>query len=220
PPRRGRPAVHRRLAALHRDSGWRGDADRFGRSAAVLLGDAFLAWADEMLVGSGLPPSSIARAWPVYADMRTELVAGQYLDLVGQAAGRVDSATATKIARYKTAGYTVQRPLQLGGTLAGAPAALLDAYRAFGLLVGEAFQLRDDVLGAFGDPAETGKPSGDDLRDGKRTALLAATLSRCTHLQACRVEALLRRCDRHGDHPTARSDRNADDRADQRAVNG
>ncbi|MGF7238613.1 MAG: polyprenyl synthetase family protein [Frankia sp.] len=173
--RRGRPAAHRRLAAAHREAGWVGDQVTFGTSSAVLLGDLLLVWADEMLAASGLSDAAIRRAWPVYSRMRAELICGQYLDLVGQVSETLDLAAAMQVARYKSAKYTVERALHLGGVLAGADPPLLEAYSGFGLPIGEAFQLRDDVLGVFGDPAVTGKPAGDDLREGKRTALIALT---------------------------------------------
>ncbi len=176
--RRGRPAAHRRLAATHRDAGWVGDQATFGSSAAVLLGDLLLVWADQMLAGSGLSDPAIRRAWPVYSHMRAELICGQYLDLVGQVSETLDLTAALQVARYKSAKYTVERALHLGGVLAGADRPLLEAYSGFGLPIGEAFQLRDDVLGVFGDPAVTGKPAGDDLREGKRTALIALAHTR------------------------------------------
>jgi geranylgeranyl diphosphate synthase type I len=174
--RRGMPAVHRRFAALHRASGWAGSPEAFGVGAAILLGDLCLAWCDEMLRGCGAPAERLDAAWPVYEAMRTEVIGGQYLDLVAQAArdGSVDQAM--RVIRFKTAKYSVERPLQLGGALGGASPRLLDAYSAFGIPLGEAFQLRDDVLGVFGDPQQTGKPAGDDLREGKRTVLVAKAL--------------------------------------------
>jgi geranylgeranyl diphosphate synthase type I len=109
--------------------------------------------------------------------MRTEVTVGQYLDVLTQATGDTSVERAGKVARYKSAKYTVERPLLLGAALAAAPAQLSAAYSAFGLPLGEAFQLRDDVLGVFGDPAQTGKPAGDDLREGKRTYLVAAAFA-------------------------------------------
>ena len=172
--RRGEPAVHRRFAARHRAEGWRGDPDGFGDSAAVLLGDLCLVWSDELLHGSGIDPDALARARTVFDEMRTEVTVGQYLDVLTQATGDTSLERAGKVARYKSAKYTVERPLLLGAAIAGAPAGVQEAYAAFGLPLGEAFQLRDDVLGVFGDPATTGKPAGDDLREGKRTYLVAA----------------------------------------------
>ena len=111
-------------------------------------------------------------------------MAGQYLDLLEQARGGGSVERALRVVRYKAAKYTIERPLHLGGTLAGAGPELLDVYTAYGLPLGEAFQLRDDVLGVFGDPAETGKPAGDDLREGKRTVLVATAVERATPAQA------------------------------------
>lgn len=182
--RRGAPAVHRRFAEVHRRGAWRGDPESFGTSAAILLGDLCLVWADELLTGSGLPAERLARAGGLYASMRMELMAGQYLDLLEQASPGPDVRRALRAARFKTAKYTVERPLQLGGLLAGASAQLLAAYGDYGVPLGEAFQLRDDILGVFGDPLETGKPAGDDLREGKQTVLVALALERATPPEA------------------------------------
>lgn len=171
--RRGEPAVHRRFAARHAEHNWYGDSDAFGSAAAILLGDLCLVWSDELLHG-GLELAALVRARPIFDRMRTEVTVGQYLDVLTQATGDTSVQRASKVARYKSAKYTVERPLLLGGAVAGAPAELMAAYSAYGLPLGEAFQLRDDVLGVFGDPAQTGKPAGDDLREGKRTYLVAA----------------------------------------------
>ncbi|GAA0567366.1 polyprenyl synthetase family protein [Paractinoplanes ferrugineus] len=172
--RRGEPSMHRRFEKMHRQAAWRGPGGLFGESAAVLLGDLTLVWSDEMLHTSGLGPQELARARPVFDEMRTEVTVGQYLDVLTQATADTSLERAGKVARFKAAKYTVERPLLLGAAIAGAPAAVSAAYTAFGLPLGEAFQLRDDVLGVFGDPSRTGKPAGDDLREGKRTYLIAA----------------------------------------------
>ncbi len=182
--RRGQPAVHRRFGSTHRAEGWQGSPEAFGTSAAILLGDLCLVWADQLLATSGVGIEALARAQPVYDEMRVELMAGQYLDLLEQALGGHDTERALRVARFKSAKYTVERPLHLGAALAGAPDDVVAGYTAYGLPLGEAFQLRDDVLGVFGDPAETGKPAGDDLREGKRTVLVAAALERATPEQA------------------------------------
>ncbi|GGJ85327.1 geranylgeranyl pyrophosphate synthase [Pilimelia anulata] len=187
--RRGRPAMHRRFARRHADAGWRGSADGFGSAAAILLGDLCLAWSDELLDRGGLDPATLARARPVFDEMRTEVMAGQYLDMLAQATGGADRERATRIAVYKSAKYTVERPLLFGAALAGAPAAVAAGLSAYGLPLGEAFQLRDDVLGVFGDPARTGKPAGDDLREGKRTYLIAAALEGADPAQRAALEA-------------------------------
>lgn len=175
--RRGEPAVHRRFAQRHHAAGWRGDPEAFGGAAAILLGDLCLVWSDELLHGAGLDPATLARARPVFDLMRTEVTVGQYLDVHTQASGEVSTARATKVARYKSAKYTVERPLLFGAALAGAPDEVTAAYSGYGLPLGEAFQLRDDILGVFGDPRRTGKPAGDDLREGKRTYLVAEALT-------------------------------------------
>jgi geranylgeranyl diphosphate synthase type I len=174
--RRGEPAVHRRFAKLHAEAGWRGDPAGFGTAAAILLGDLCLVWSDEMLHASGLDPHTLARARPGFDEMRTEVTIGQYLDVQTQATGDTSTARASLVARFKSAKYTIEQPLLLGAAIAGASQTLAKAYSGYGLPLGEAFQLRDDVLGVFGDPAVTGKPAGDDLREGKRTYLVAAAV--------------------------------------------
>jgi geranylgeranyl diphosphate synthase type I len=193
--RRGMPSVHRRFATLHRGAGWTGDGERFGLAGAVLVGDLCLVWSDELFSASGLPPEQLARGRVTFDRMRTELMGGQYLDMLEQsvAAQRRTGAVARarRVIQYKSAKYTIEHPLLIGGMLAGADDALLAAYSAYGLPLGEAFQLRDDVLGVFGDPAQTGKPAGDDLREGKRTVLVAKALERATPAQAALVQRLL-----------------------------
>ncbi len=171
--RRGRPTVHVRFAALHRDRRWRGSSQRFGISAAVLLGDLALAWADDIVFGAELAPDAQRRVRQVWARIRTEVLGGQYLDIVAEASATESIASAMNVDTFKTACYTVTRPLQLGVAAAADRPDVQDAFGRFGTDLGVAFQLRDDVLGVFGDPAVTGKPSGDDLRSGKRTVLLA-----------------------------------------------
>jgi geranylgeranyl diphosphate synthase type I len=172
--RRGEPAVHRRFAGLHRAQAWHGGADLFGAGSAILLGDLCLAWSDELLRVSGLDVAALLRAREVFDLMRTELIAGQYLDLHAQATADTSLHRASIVARFKSAKYTVERPLLLGAAIADAASPIRRGYSRYGLPLGEAFQLRDDILGVFGDPALTGKPAGDDLREGKRTYLVAA----------------------------------------------
>jgi geranylgeranyl diphosphate synthase type I len=174
--RRGHPAVHRRFAAMHDKQAWEGSSAAFGESAAILLGDLCLVWAEQMLTTCGLPEEAVRRTRGVYDEMRIELMCGQYLDLLEQARGGQSMDRALRVARFKSAKYTIERPLHVGASLAGADTAVHAVYSAYGLPLGEAFQLRDDVLGVFGDPAVTGKPAGDDLREGKRTALIAMAL--------------------------------------------
>jgi len=171
--RRGRPATHIGFADRHGSEGLAGDERTFGTGAAILVGDLALVWSDELLRCSGLSAAALGRARPVWDTMRTEVTAGQYLDLLRAAGGLPGPDGALTVARYKSAGYTVQRPLQLGAAIAGADADVADACTAIGLPLGEAFQLRDDVLGVFGDPEVTGKSADDDLREGKQTLLIA-----------------------------------------------
>ena len=168
--RRGAPTVWRKFVRRHRERQWRGEDRRFGEAAAVLAGDMAMVLADRTL-GRVSP-----EARDVWDELRTELNMGQYLDVVGSARGSATADEARRIIEHKTARYTVVRPLQLGAALAGRP-ELAEPLAGHGLPVGLAFQLRDDVLGAFGDPAATGKPVGDDLREGKPTLLMALAKS-------------------------------------------
>jgi geranylgeranyl diphosphate synthase type I len=131
-----------------------------------------------MIRESGIGPDAAARISPVWSAMRTEVLGGQFLDISNEARADESIDAAMRVNRYKTAAYTIERPLHLGAALAGAGENLVSAYRRFGTDIGIAFQLRDDLLGVFGDPAVTGKPSGDDLRAGKRTVLFALALQR------------------------------------------
>ena len=182
--RRGQPAAHRQFAELHTEQALRGDADAFGRGGAILLGDLLLVWSQEMFANCGLPAEAIKRAMPVMASVLTEVTTGQFLDILAQARPALDARTSPdevmaqvrQVLEYKTARYTVIRPLQIGAALAGGSSEVLAALGRYGSAVGRAFQLRDDVLGVFGDAEVTGKPAGDDLREGKLTALLAHAL--------------------------------------------
>jgi geranylgeranyl diphosphate synthase type I len=170
--RRGRTTVHLAFAGQHLRAGWRGEARRFGEGVAILVGDLALVYADLLL--SGVPQPAL----DVFNELRIELNIGQYLDMAGTAQGRADHETARRIACYKSGKYTVERPLHLGAALAGRFDELAGPLSAYGLPLGQAFQLRDDLLGAFGEPAVTGKPVGEDLREGKPTPLLAIAASR------------------------------------------
>ncbi|MDQ1122529.1 polyprenyl synthetase family protein [Microbacterium trichothecenolyticum] len=176
--RRGQPAAHRALQRTHEDAGWAGDSDAFGRSGAILLGDLLVAWSDDLLEEGLSGADTAAATRRAYARMRRDVTIGQFLDVAEESAYVVHpddthAARALRVASYKSARYSIQQPLQIGAALAGADDAQLEALGRFGHDVGMAFQLRDDVLGVFGDTALTGKPVGDDLREGKRTVLVA-----------------------------------------------
>ncbi|MCV7249387.1 polyprenyl synthetase family protein [Mycobacterium koreense] len=175
--RRGKPTAHVQFAGLHRESRWHGLPDQFGISAAILLGDLALVWADDIVADADLPTAARRRVQKVWSAIRTEVLAGQYLDIVNEASGAESIESAMAVNTYKTASYTVSRPLQFGAAAAGERPEIHAAFHRFGTDIGVAFQLRDDVLGVFGDPAVTGKPSGDDLRSGKRTVLLAEAVA-------------------------------------------
>lgn len=170
--RRGRPAAHAAFADLHRTAGWAGDPDVFGTSAAIVLGDLLLSWADALFTRA--VPGGPGRR--VYDEMRQLVMAGQYLDVLVQARAGYSVDEALRVIEFKTSKYTVEGPLHLGAAIAGAQPEVFLALTAYGLPLGEAFQLRDDVLGVFGDPSVTGKPAGDDLREGKHTLLTALAM--------------------------------------------
>jgi geranylgeranyl diphosphate synthase type I len=187
--RRGRPATHAVFTRMHREHGWTGDPDVFGTAAAILLGDLLLSWADSMFAGAAIDATRAPRSRPVYDEMRQLVMAGQYLDVLVQARGAFSADEALRVIEFKTSKYTVEGPLHLGAAVAGAPDEVFAALSGYGLPLGEAFQLRDDVLGVFGDPSVTGKPAGDDLREGKHTLLTALAMAAADGAQA----ALLRR---------------------------
>ena len=196
--RRGKPTVHRRFGAQVPEQrgapGASGAAPApvdagFGVNVAILLGDACLVWSDELLHSAGIPQQRWADVRPFVQAMRTELIAGQYLDLAGE--GALDPLDqAWRVIRHKTAAYTVARPMQIGAALAGADRELLARCAEFGFLLGTAFQLRDDLLGVFGDPAVTGKSRLDDLRAGKPTVLIGLTWRRATEQQRRTIRRL------------------------------
>ena len=191
--RRGGPSAHRMFAVQHAAAGRRGDPERFGATAAILVGDLCLVWADQLLNRSSVPTPTLHAARACYDAMRIEAVSGQYLDVLGEYEPEAWSVSrALLVAQHKTASYSVRRPLLFGRTLSGASgseAAQVDAaYDRYGAAVGEAFQLRDDLLGAYGDPAVTGKPAGEDLRTGKPTALLMIAVQLASPAQRAELE--------------------------------
>ncbi|MFC6355853.1 polyprenyl synthetase family protein [Luethyella okanaganae] len=184
--RRGAASAHKLFETLHAEADWAGSEIEYGRAAAILLGDLLLGWSDE-LIDAGLDPlenrSAARTARSEFNRMRTEVTAGQYLDILEERAWlrRPEDelrSRAERVIVYKSAKYSVQAPLVIGAAMAGGDTAQLDALRSFGLPLGIAYQLRDDLLGVFGDAEVTGKPSGDDLREGKRTVLIALTRER------------------------------------------
>ena len=188
--RRGLPSLHREFENLHRLNSMNGRADQFGASAAILLGDLALVWSAKMFHESGLEINQIFSALPIYDELRVELMAGQYLDVYEQTMHTSSLERSLKIARYKSGKYTIERPLHFGAALSGST-NLFDQYSKYGLPLGEAFQLRDDVLGVFGESELTGKPTGDDILEGKRTALIAKTYELATPSQAMTISSVL-----------------------------
>jgi geranylgeranyl diphosphate synthase type I len=182
--RRGKRSAHAEFAELHRAEGWTGDPDVFGTAAAILLGDLLLCWADALYARAPIPEHTAGRAREVFDGMRQLVMAGQYLDVLTQARGEFSADEALRVIEFKTSKYTVEGPLHLGAAIAGAGTDVLAVLSAYGRPLGQAFQLRDDVLGVFGDPSVTGKPAGDDLREGKHTLLTAFAMERASDAEA------------------------------------
>lgn len=184
--RRGSPSAHSRFEMLHREAGYSGSAPAFGNGAAILLGDLLQSWSDELLdeaLRTVEDQNRAAAARAQFNRMRTEVAAGQYLDILEENAWNIRSEDellthAQQVIIYKSAKYSIEAPLLIGASVAGATAGQLETLHDFGLPLGIAYQLRDDLLGVFGDSAVTGKPSGDDLREGKRTVLIALVRQR------------------------------------------
>ena len=193
--RRGLPAAHKRFEQLHVGQEGRGAAAEFGTSSAILLGDLLLMWSVDLVDSSGA--AHLDRARPLLSLMRAEVTAGQYLDVAAQygVTGAVTVAeeldVAQRVLEYKSASYSIRRPAQIGAALAGADDALIDALGEFGSIIGRAFQLRDDVLGVYGDEAVTGKPYGGDIREGKRTVLVLRALADSAPQAAAELEGIL-----------------------------
>jgi len=177
--RRGEPTTHTVFAERHAEAGWAGESRRFGEGLAILIGDLAFVYADRLLADAN------AIAWSIWNELRIELNVGQVLDILGSVRGVRDVAQAERICRYKSGKYTIERPLHLGAALASPERfqTIADALSAYGLPLGDAFQMRDDVMGAFGDTAATGKPVGGDLREGKPTPLLARAVEAATPMQ-------------------------------------
>ena len=204
--RRGAPAAHRWLEQWHLEQGRVGDPEAFGRAGAILLGDLLLMWSAELLQQSGFGADRLLPALPIAEAMRTEVTGGQFLDVLAQTAPTsagpdVDAALrrAERVTEFKSARYTVVRPVQLGAKLAGASDDLLAGLEAFALPLGRAFQYRDDLLGVFGDSTVTGKPAGDDLREGKQTVLIAHARGRLSTAGRIALDASLGRPDLDAD---------------------
>ncbi len=174
PLRRGRPSAHVALGQWHRAHGLSGSSDRFGESTAVLLGDLCLVWASKMLRESGVAAEALARVWPRYDDMRIELAVGQFADLVNDAQSFPSLEAVLDVLRRKSGNYTVRRPLEIGAAMAGCAPEVIDVIGKYGAAIGEAFQLRDDLLGVFGSPTVTGKSVGTDLSSQKATSVVVA----------------------------------------------
>ena len=198
--RRGAPAAHVAFADEHRSAGWEGEPERFGLSGAVLAGDLCLVTSDQVFAECGLPQHELGRARPCFDEMRSQLMGGQLLEFVISNRGWRDCSTterldlARRVVRFKSAKYSIEQPTLIGADAGGVSPTDRALLSTYGLALGEASQLRDDVLGVFGDPATTGKPAGDDLREGKRTVLLALTLDTCSPQEAEHLLSLV------GDH--------------------
>ncbi|MSS45854.1 polyprenyl synthetase family protein [Cutibacterium sp. WCA-380-WT-3A] len=198
--RRGLASAHRRFEAAHAAAHGDGSAEQFGFDIAILLGDLLLMWSSQMFTSAPLAASALTAATPLLDAVRTEVTCGQVLDVTsqsGMAGSDSESALdlAGRVVEYKCASYTVVRPCQIGVALAGGSSSLQQTMASFGSPIGRAFQYRDDLLGVFGDAELTGKPAGDDLREGKQTVLVAHALKRADPRDAARLRSLLGRPD-------------------------
>lgn len=189
PLRHGRLTAHVALRARLRQ---RPRTVTAARSLAMLVGDLLMALAGQLFATSGLPAAYLARARPLWSALARELIAGECLEIL-RTGTAPDTESSLKVIRYKTAKYTVEQPLLIGGVLGGAGERLRAGFSAYGLPLGEAFQLRDDLLGLFGDPARTGKASPDDLRTARPTALLAETWRAAGEAERAELRRLLAR---------------------------
>lgn len=191
--RRGRPALHAQLRAEYAGAASPERVARFAEAGGLLAGDLALAWSDDMVAGTPLAQVTAGVVRRLWSDMRTEMVAGQYLDVQGQLTGAYTLSRALRTACLKSGRYSVERPLALGAALAGADDATTRALCAAGIRMGMAFQLRDDLDDVFGAPRRTGKPRGGDIREGKPTCLVALARRRAAAMEDHRALAVLDR---------------------------
>jgi len=183
--RRGEPTTNAKFEASHGAEKLAGESRRFGDGVAILVGDLAYVYSDQLMRNAS------PQAWTIWNELRIELNFGQYLDMLGSAMNERRREKAERICRYKSGKYTIERPLHLGALLA-APTRddLIPVLSTYGLPLGDAFQMRDDVLGAFGDTAITGKPVGDDLREGKPTPLMAIATARANAAQLKELQSV------------------------------
>jgi len=187
--RRGRATSHKAFENTHKSKKYPGDREHFGLSSAILAGDLAFTFAEEILTSSPFPQERLRRARYFFDQMKFQVISGEYLDVLGSYKKRLTEEEVLNILEYKTAKYTVERPLQIGAMLAGAEVDILEAFTAYGIPLGQAFQLQDDILGIFGDAEKIGKPVGADIREGKKTVLITKTYE----LASKREEQLLDR---------------------------
>lgn len=185
--RRGQPSAHARFRQAHQEHGFRGDAEDFGRSVAILLGDLAHTWALELFTGAERPRELTRR----FSAMSEEVIGGQYLELLVAQRRSAREEELLRVLRLKSGCYTAERPIQLGALLAGAPEPVIAGLSRYGSAVGEAFQLQDDLLGMFGDAGTVGKPVGEDLKEGKFTFLIYHALAAATPEQRRLLESAL-----------------------------
>jgi geranylgeranyl diphosphate synthase type I len=185
--RRGQPSAHARFRQAHQEHGFRGDAQDFGRSVAILLGDLAHTWAIELFTGAERP-RELTRC---FSAMSEEVIGGQYLELLVAQRRSAREEELLRVLRLKSGCYTAERPIQLGALLAGAPEPVIAGLSRYGSAVGEAFQLQDDLLGMFGDAGTVGKPVGEDLKEGKFTFLIHHALAAATPEQRRLLESAL-----------------------------
>jgi geranylgeranyl diphosphate synthase, type I len=202
PTRRGRPTVHHGFADRHRDARWAGDPDRYGEAVAILLGDLAFVQADELFLGAAVPPDALLAGLRRFTVLREEVMAGQYLDLHAATSRTTDRDLALTVATLKSGRYSVARPLEIGALLAGASPGLVGDLGRFGDPLGRAFQVRDDLLGVFGEEDATGKSAASDLAEGKRTLLIAEAMARLDDGDWQRLERGLGDPDLDAEHTT------------------
>lgn len=182
--RRGATTSHLAMAEIHEREGWVGDREWFGISSGIITGDLVSVWADQAFAQANLPPATLQAGFEVYNTMRAEVMAGQWLDVRLAALPQATTAESEHVALLKSGRYSITRPLELGAALGEcADPELLLALRTYGDHIGVAFQMRDDVLGIFGNMAKTGKSVGSDIREGKRTVLMLMALEHATPAQ-------------------------------------
>lgn len=189
--RRGELTTHKQFEKIHKEKNLQGNGKEYGLSSAILAGDLALSFAEEILTSAPFPQERLRRARYFFDQMKMQVLYGEYLDVLGGFQKSLNEDQVLQILEYKTAKYTVERPLHIGAVLAGADFEILETFSRYGIPFGQAFQMQDDLVGSFASEKEIGKPSDSDIKEGKKTLLLVKAYERATKSQKKILDAVV-----------------------------